>query len=160
MKKIATASIIFLAVAGTSTIPAARGAATIVNNISASASTGGNVVSNGGAVTQGTARASVHIEQNVNGEAQPPIDIATSTATGSIEISVHTQTTAAGTTTHRTSSVNAAMIETKMPPAQIIYAVVPPTASHIEMPPPPQTFMGRIASFFATIWQWVFKSNV
>jgi TPP-dependent indolepyruvate ferredoxin oxidoreductase alpha subunit len=62
----------------------------VVNNISTSATTGGNSVGSSTSVRQGTARTSVEIDQTVNGIAQPPV-IVTTSSPGSVNVNVTTK---------------------------------------------------------------------
>lgn len=73
----------------------------VANHISASAITGGN---SGASVSNGTATVNVHIERTVNGAADPPIDITTSSPSGHASVSVKSDFRASTTITEATGT--------------------------------------------------------
>jgi len=75
----------------------------VTNNISVSAETGGNTVSTG-TVRNGTSETSVHIQQTINGVAEPPITI-TASSSGSAHITAHMVTMGNGDHVTSTRSV-------------------------------------------------------
>ncbi len=114
----------------------------IVNNVSASATTGGNSGTN---VTNGTATVEVHIERTINGVSEPPIDVATSSPGGTASVSIESELHASGTNTHPTESTTIAIDQETASTATTTASI--PTSAH-------RNFM----EYFQTIFENWFTS--
>jgi hypothetical protein len=107
----------------------------VVNNISTSATSGGNSVGSGTSVRQGTARTSVEIDQTVNGIAQPPV-IVTTSSPGSVNVNVTTKVSQknGSVTSSRNIDIRSATTSAQTSTVAIIF---------------------KVQSFFATVFKWI-----